>query len=152
MKKKIIFFLIIVIITGVIITMFLYRRNKYKDLCAYTEKLLNIEWNDCIESTVGEVELYMGEEYPHIKLAIKAGYEEEALSIVQNRFVKPIDFSGTNYPVVLNYQHEFATELENSDIQYVFWIFMNGKVKITREIRVYVVYDENNRMYIYVME
>lgn len=152
MKKKTLFFLIIVIIAGAIITMFLYRRNKYKDLCAYTEKLLKIEWNDCIESAAGDVKLDWGEEYARIRLEIKAGYEEEALSIVQNRFVKPLDFSIINGPVVLNYRHEFATELKNSDIQYVFETFMSGKRKLTRDIRVYVVYDENNRMYIYVMD
>ncbi|MDE5867255.1 MAG: hypothetical protein K2H31_11770, partial [Lachnospiraceae bacterium] len=116
-----------------------------------TEKLLEIEWNDCIESIAGEVKLDRGEEYARIRLEIKAGYEEEALSIVQNRFVKPLDFSGTNYPIVLNYRHEFATELKNSDIQYVFEVLMRGKRAHTRPIRVYVVYDENSRMYIYVM-
>ena len=149
MKKKILFFLIIVIIGGVIIIMFFCRRNKYKDLCAYTEKLLKIEWNDCVESTAGDVKLDRGEEYAHIRLEIKAGYEEEALSIVQNRFVNPLDLS--RFTAVLNYRHEFATELKNSDIQYVFCIAMRGKRALTREIRVYVVYDESRRMYIYVM-
>ena len=150
--KKIFFFLIIVIICGAIITIFLYKRNKYKDLCAYTEKLLEIEWNDCIESAAGDVILdRVDEEYAHIRLEIKEGSEEEALSIVQNRFVNPLDFSRINIPVVLNYRHEFAAELKNSDIQYVFETFMRGKRARTREIRVYVVYDESRRMYIYVM-
>ena len=149
MKKKILFFLIIVIIGVVIIIMFICRRNKHKDLCAYTEKLLEIEWNDCIESTAGEVKLDRGEEFAHIRLEIKSGYEEEVLSIMQNRFVNPLDFSEITNG--LNYRHEFATELKNRDIQYVFETVMRGKRLLTRDIMVYVVYDENSRMYIYVM-
>ena len=150
MKKKILFFLIIVIIGGAILIMLICRRNKYKDLCSYTEKLLEIEWNDCIESTAGDVKLDRGEEYAHIRLEIKSGYEEEALSIVQNRFVNPLDLS--RFTAVLNYRHEFGAELKNSDIQYVFETVMRGKRRHTRAIRVYVVYDENRRMYIYVMD
>lgn len=57
------------------------------ELCAYTEELLEIEWNDCIESAAGDVEeTEYDEEVAHVKLEVKQGYEEEVLGIVQNRF------------------------------------------------------------------
>ena len=75
--------------------------------------------------------------------------EEEALNIVQNRNGEPFDISDTIIP---GYQgHPFAAEIKNSDIQYIFGIFMEGKRAKTRSIRIYVVYNEKGQMYIYVM-
>ncbi len=47
--------------------------------------------------------------------------------------------------------HEFATEIKNGDIQYIFETFMEGKRAKTRSIMIYVVYDDNKRMCVYIM-
>lgn len=150
MRKKIFILLIIIIVGTAVMAAFFCRRNKYKDLRVYTEKLLEIEWNDCIESATGNVEKKIGEEEnAYIKLEVKEGYEEEVLNILRNSFGKPFDLS---LVIVPGYQgHEFATEIKNGNLQYVFEIAMEGKRAKTRSIDIYVVYDENNRMHIYIM-
>ena len=147
-KSKLIFLIAIIIVVTVILTVLFCRESKYKDLRVYTEKLLEIEWNDCIETATGDVERKIGEEEnAHIKLKVREGYEEDVLNILQNSFGKPLDTT-----IRYGYQgHEFATELENSNIQYIFATAMEGKRAKTRAIRIYVVYDENDRMYIYIM-
>ena len=150
MKKRIFIFLIIIIVGGAVMTAFFCRKNRYKDLCVYTEKLLEIKWNDCIETATGDVKRKIGEEeHAYIKLEVKVGCEEDVLNIVRNSFGEPFDLS---WVIVPDYQgHEFAAEIKNGDLQYVFEIFMEGKRAKTRSIDVYVVYDENNRMYVYIM-
>ncbi|MCM1263337.1 MAG: hypothetical protein NC313_11520 [Butyrivibrio sp.] len=150
-KKKII--PLIVIAAAVIITAFFLIRSGYKDLCKYTENLLDIEWNNCIESAEGSVEDKYNiseEERAFIKLKVKSGCEETVSDILQERFKQNImELPGFS---ILNYQgHDFGTELKNSDIQAVYSKFMEGKAAKTREITIYVVYNENNLMYIYVM-
>ena len=152
MKKKTIIFLIIIIAAGAVGTVFFCRRNKYKDLCAYTEKVLKIEWNGCIESAAGDIETKIGEdELAKVKLEVRAGCEEEALNIVQNRFGKRFEME-ISRTIIPGYQgHPFAAEIENSDIQYIFATCMEGKKVKTRSIRIYVVYNEKGQMYIYIM-
>lgn len=146
-KKRIIIFLIIIIAAGVIMTMLFCVSNKYKDLCAYTEKLLKIEWDDCIESATGDLET-RGEELAHIKLEVKDGYEEKVLGILQNRFGQSYDL-GDSWPGWGG--HPYAAEIENGDTRYIFMTLMAGKRATTRTVIIYVVYDEKEQMYIYVM-
>lgn len=150
MKKRLFIFLIIIIAGGVMMVAFFCRMNENKDLCAYIERILKIEWSDCIEVATGNVETRIGkDDYAYVKLEVKEGYEGTVLNIVRNRFGNPTDLSGFIMP---GYQgHEFAEEIKNSNTQYVFETFMEGKEAKTRSIMIYVVYDENNRMYIYVM-
>ena len=151
MRKRMFILLIIVIVAGcAIMTMFFWRRHIYNDLCGYTEKTLDIEWKDCIASAVGDVEANWGEEeYAHIKLEVQEGCEEEVLDIIQSRCGESFDLSRTIIP---GYQgHEFAMEIKNSDIKYIFYVSMEGKWVKTRSIRIYVVYDENGKMYVYIM-
>ena len=148
MRKKVLFFLIAVIAGGIIMTMFFCRRNNYKDLCGYTEKLLKIEWNDCIELATGDAYKSDGEEHAHVKLEVKAGCEEEALSILQNRFGRALD----PYDSRPGYGgHPFAAEIENGDTHYIFMILMKGNRASTRTVIIYVVYDETGKIFIYVM-
>ena len=143
MKKRIFIFLIIIIVGGAVMTAFFCRKNRYKDLCVYTEKLLEIKWNDCIETATGDVKRKIGEEeHAYIKLEVKVGCEEDVLNILRNSFGKSLD------PIIrYSYQgHEFAAEIRNGALQYVFEIFMEGKRAKTRNVKIYVVYDENNRM------
>lgn len=148
MRKSKLIFLMAIIIAGVaIMTAFFCRESKYKDLRVYTEKLLEIKWNDCIETAIGDVEIVYGEEVAHVKLEVKIGYEEEVLSIVENRFRQSLE----QYIIPPWQGHEFIEEVKNGNIQYVSRMAMDGKRIKTRNIEIYVVYDENNRMYIYVM-
>lgn len=128
-------------------------KSEYKDLYKYTENLLDIEWNDCIESAEGSVEDKYNiseEERAFIKLKVQSGCEEIVSDILQERFKQNMmELPGFS---VLNYQgNDFETELKNSDIQAVYSKFMEGKAAKTREITIYVVYNEDNLMYIYVM-
>ncbi|MBD5537830.1 MAG: hypothetical protein HDQ99_19700 [Lachnospiraceae bacterium] len=150
MRKKIFILLIIIIVGGAVMTVFFCRKNKYKDLRVYTEKLLEVEWNDCIETATGDVEREMWEEdWANIKLGVKEGYEEDVLNILRNSFGEPSDISRV---IVPDYQgHEFAAEIRNGDLQYIFKIYMEGEWAKTRNIRIYVVYDEKGQMYIYIM-
>ena len=151
MRKSKLIFLMAIIIAGVaIMTAFFCRESKYKDLRVYTEKLLEVEWNDCIETATGDVEREMWEEdWANIKLGVKEGYEEDVLNILRNSFGEPSDISRV---IVPDYQgHEFAAEIRNGDLQYIFKIYMEGKWAKTRNIRIYVVYDEKGQMYIYIM-
>ena len=146
-KSKLVFLIAIIIVGTVILTVLFCKESKYKDLRVYTEKLLEIEWNDCIETATGDVEREMWEEdWANIKLGVKEGYEEDVLNIVRNRFGKPFDLSHFIMP---GYQgHEFVAEIKNDNIQYIFEISIKGKIDKTRSIMIYVVYDENDRMYI----
>lgn len=151
MKRKMLFIVILIIIAGgAVMAVFFCRRNKYKDLCAYTEKLLEVKWNDCIELATGDVERKIGkEENSHVKLEVREGCEKDVLNIVRKRCGQPLDISDIIIP---GYQgHLFATELKNSNIQYNFAVFLEGKIVKTRYIDIYVVYDEKNKMYIYIM-
>lgn len=115
------------------------------EMCAYTEELLEIEWNVCMESAAGNVkESEYDEEVAQIKLEVKAGYEEEVFHILQNRFI--ILPEAPPLP-----KSEFTEEIENGDVRYVFSVFMEGKRAKTREITAYVVYDEREKMYVYIM-
>ena len=147
MRKRIFILLIIIIVGGAVMAAFFCRESKYKDLRVYTEKLLEIKWNDCIETAIGDVEIVYGEEVAHVKLEVKIGYEEEVLSIVENRFRQSLE----QYIIPPWQGHEFIEEVKNGNIQYVSRMAMDGKRIKTRNIEIYVVYDENNRMYIYVM-
>lgn len=148
MKKKILFFLIVVITGIIILTVFFHIRNKYKDLCGYTEKLLKIEWNGCIEQAGGDAYKSDGEEHAHVKLEVKSGCEKEALGILQNRFGRSFD-PDDSWPGYGG--HPFAAEIDNGDTQYVFMTLMKGNRASTRTIIIYVVYDETGKMLIYVM-
>jgi len=116
-----------------------------EDLFAYTEKLLGIDWGDCIESAAGDVKTEDGmEEWANIRLEIRAGYEEEALDMVQNRFGEPLE------PYMLPPYHPFEAELQDGNIQYAFSVFMEGKIEKTREIFLYEVCDDEGHMYFYI--
>lgn len=115
------------------------------ELCAYTEELLEMEWNDCMESAAGDVEeTEYDEEVAHVRLEVKQGYEEEVTNILQNRFILL-----SQEPPLL--RSEFTEEIENGDVRYVFSTFMEGKRAKTREIVAYVVYDEKGKMYVYIL-
>lgn len=115
------------------------------ELCAYTEELLEIEWNDYMESAAGDVvESEYDEEFAQIKLEVKQGYEEEVINILQNRFTIRTSSEAPPLP-------KSAEEIKNGDLRYVFSTFMEGKRAKTREIAAYVVYDESGKMYVYIM-
>ena len=149
MKKRVFIIMILLLVGGTSITAFLLWKNQYKNLCAYTEKLLKIKWSGCIESVEGDAD----KGAVHVKLEVKAGYEEEVLSIVQNRFGESLDIERNR----LSYQrHAFAAEIENSDILYVSWIGLSHgllqRCKCFRMVYIYVVYNEKGQMYLYVID
>ncbi len=126
------------------------KTNKYKDLCACTEKLLGTDWSSYIESATGNVEIETGEEeWANIRLEVKVGYEKDLQNIVQNRFGKPLDITSDTIP---DYQgHEFATEIRNGRLDHIFEISMAGARAKTRSIMIYMVYDEEDRLYLYII-
>lgn len=134
------------IAAGAMITAFFCSGNKYKDLCAYTEKLLKIGWSDCIESAAGDAD----KEIVHVKLEVRTGYEEKVFGIIQDRFGQSYDIERHMIPPMQG--HEFVAEIENSDILYISGIRLPIRnCKCTRDVDVYVVRDEKGQMYIYIM-
>lgn len=146
-EKRIFILLIITVVGGAIMTVFFFKKNKYKDLRAYTERLLKIEWNDCIESATGSVKTIYREEVAHVKLEVRTGYEEEALSILKNKFGKSLE----RYIIPPRGGHEFIEEVKSGNIQYVDKIVMEGKRIKTRNIEIYAIYNEKGQMFIYIM-
>lgn len=144
MKKKPLIFTIIIV--GIFMIMLLHKNNK--DLYEYTERVLGIEWKNCIEEITGEVET-KGGEYAYLCLEIKEGREEEVISILQSICGQSLDSSSFTIP---GYQgHDFATELENSNIQFIFEYSVTGKKAKTRNVMLYVTMSEGNRMYVYML-
>lgn len=150
MKRIIAFFLVFIIAGGIF--MFLSFRYKYRDLTVYTERLLDIELKDYIETAEGEVKNtgFIGwEEYATFKLKVKAGEEKNVLNIFKNRCGKGVDL--TTYVMPGHMGHEFVTEIKKSDIQFVWEVMMEGKRAKTRVVMIYAVLDKNGRMYVYLL-
>ncbi|MDE7434816.1 MAG: hypothetical protein K2N01_03185 [Lachnospiraceae bacterium] len=144
----------VAIVGAVLLYLFVCYDNKnrdltaYTDFIAYTEKLLNIEWQDCIETAVGDVKVADWEEYANIKLKVKEGAEEKVINIIKDRCGKSRDVSSHTIP---GYQgHELADELRNSDIQAIWNVFMEGKRVKTRCVYIYVTLDNEGGMYVYI--
>lgn len=147
MRRRILIILLFLIVGGAAVTVFFVSTNQYKNLYAYTERLLKIKWNGCIESVEGDAD----KEAVHVKLEVKAGYEEEVLRIVQNRFGESLDIE-RNFRLA-HQRHAFAAEIENSDILYIARIALPIKrCKCTRDIYIYIVYHEKGQMYLYVID
>ncbi|MDE7434819.1 MAG: hypothetical protein K2N01_03200 [Lachnospiraceae bacterium] len=144
----------VLMLGGVLMFLFVSYRNRYKDLTAntdfiaYTEKLLNIEWQDCIETAVGDVKVADWEEFANIKLKVKEGAEEKVISILKNGCGQSLDFSSHTIP---GYQgHELAKELKNSDIQSIWSISMEGRRVKTKNVYIYMTLDDEGDMYVYI--
>ena len=120
----------------------------YTDFIAYTEKLLNIEWQDCIETAVGDVKVVDWEEFANIRLKVKEGAEEKVISILKDRCGKSFDVS---FHAIPGYDdHELADELRNSNIQSIWHVFMEGRRVKTRSVYIYVTLDNKSCMYVYI--
>ncbi|MDE7062789.1 MAG: hypothetical protein K2O73_06055 [Lachnospiraceae bacterium] len=120
----------------------------YTDFITYTEKLLNIEWQGCIETAVGDVKVADWEEYANIRLKVKEGAEETVINILKDRCGQGFDFSSHTIP---GYQgHKLAEELRNSDIQSIWKVFMEGRRVKTRCVYIYVTQDNAEGMYVYI--
>ena len=108
------------IIGGIFMTLFIYQKYKFKDLKRYTEKLLNIEWGDCITKSWGDIKingLFDGE-YAHIKLEVRKGDDEKALGALQKKYKGEYDISTYALPGYRG--HPYASEIKDSDIQFIY--------------------------------
>lgn len=146
MRRRIFIILLLLIAGGAAVTAFFILTNQHKNLCAYTERLLKVEWSGCIESEEGDAD----KEAVHVKLEVKAGYEEEMLRIVQDRFGESLDIEQNRLPV--SQRHAFAAEIETGDILYTSRIALSIGSKGARAIYIYIVNHENGQMYLYLMD
>lgn len=146
MRRRIFIILILLIAGGAAVAALFISANQYKNLCAYTERLLDVEWSGCVESAEGDADEYA----VHVKLEIKAGYEEEILRIVQNRFGEYLDIESNRLPE--SQKHAFAAEIAASDILYTFRTTLSIGSKGVRAIYIYIVRNENGQTYLYVMD
>lgn len=140
--------ILIVLVGGIVASIFIYQKNRYRDLVAYEENLLNIAMKECVESAVGEVIARVGqEEYARARLEIKEGCEEEILKILTEVCGSMEDISNYTMPAFSN--HELAIEMKNREILGIFFFLRKGEVVMTRSWRIYVTVDENQKMYLY---
>ena len=143
----------VVIVGAVLLFWFVCYDNKNKDLTAYTdfitytEKLLNIEWQDCIETAVGDVKVVDWEEFANIRLKVKEGAEEKVTNILKDRCGKSFDVLSYIIPGYNGY--ELADELRNSNIQSIWHVLMEGRRVKTRSVEIYMTLDAEGRMYVY---
>lgn len=152
MKKKIksvaVVITVCIAVGGVMFWNFQY---KNQDLKKYTERLLNISLEDCMETAEGEVEIdIMGEEFSLIKFRVKDGEEEKAVSIFKDRCGMK-NYYDPSQPLPGYCGHRFAKEIKEGEILFLSSVSMEGRWAKTRFIEIYVVLDEKGQMYIYVM-
>lgn len=155
MKKKKIKKIFIIVLACMIaggIFMFLNYRYKYNNLTRYMERLLDIELKDCIENAEGEVKISGWiHEFSKIKLKVKDGEEENAVSILKKRCGSR-NLYGPDCIIPGYRGHQFAKEIKDGEIQFLCGVSMDGKGGVkTRDISIYVVVDREGQMYIYVM-
>lgn len=125
---------------------FLYYKHKFKDLYTYSENLLRVDWDGCVEVVSGEAKISYGEEYARIKLEVKEGFEEKALKIIQNRCGESYEFTFTD-----GFQgHQYIHEIRNGRMVYRSRISNNGRKAKSRVTNIFVVIIED-RMYIYLI-
>lgn len=143
----------VLMLGGVLMFFFVSHKNRnrdltaYTDFIAYTEQLLNIGWQDCIETAVGDLKVIDWEEYADIRLKVKEGAEEKVISILKDRCGKSLDVSSYIIP---NQGHELAKEVKERDIQSIWTVFMEDRRAKTRCIYIYLALDDEGRMYVYI--
>lgn len=149
-KKKIVIAAAVVVIAD-IMTVLLSLWLRYHNLEKYAEKVLDIDWGDCIEASTGEIEhnflSLTEEEHVIIKLTVKQGYEQEVMDILEKRCGEPIDISYA--PPGIFYRYELGKELEEREIQFYFTCVKEGKKAKSRWFEIFVAADDANRTYIY---
>lgn len=125
----------------------IYKRD---ELVQYLGKAWNIELESYVEDAEGEVKMHEGEENTGIiKVKIQMECEETVLEILKDNFG---EISGNLYDQVPPFpSNSLLNEIETKEWKYTFSCFREGKYAKTRELFVYVVYDEGE-MYIYFWE
>ncbi len=151
MKSRITKYIIIFIILlgGVVMGIICFHEHKYKDLISYEENLLGIEFRDYVDGVEGDIERsFFDEEYANIRFEIKAGYEEEMIEAFKGKYSCFPDIASYSMPGYQN--HELAIEMKSRNIKYIFISLKAGKYAMTRSTEIYIVEDENNKMYVYI--
>ena len=149
-KKKIAIVAAVIVIAGIMAVLSsLWIR--YHNLEKYAEKVLDIDWGDCIEASTGEIEhsffSLTEEESVIIKFTVKQGYEQEVVDILEERCGEPMDISYA--PPGIFYMYELGKELEEREIQFYFACVKEGKRAKSRWFEIFVATDDANRTYIY---
>ena len=124
--------------------------SKSNDLIQYLEKAWNIELEDYVEDAIGEVKMHEDEEDTGvIKVKVLKEYEETVIKFLKDNLG---EITGNPYDSVPPFpSNSLVKEVETKEWKYTFSCFGEGKYAKTREIFVYVVYDDGG-MYIYFWE
>lgn len=153
MKRKLekfcIIFIFAILLIGVSIYgtyIYLFHNSKYYDLIKYEEKLLDIKIKDYIDDVDGYI-IFDEAEYAVVKLKVIKDYEEDIIKIFDEELgmhILPQDPPLT-YPMnFLEY------ELNTKAPEYLYELLLPGTHgQMTRDVRVFIVKDEDGFMYIY---
>ena len=141
-----------ILIAGIVIYALFLWINRYNNLEKYTERLLGIDWQNCIETSTGKVEGgFREEDRAEVRLNVKAGAEQE----IENRLTERFK-TGRSLPAEVPsgiWNYDLGKDLYNKEIRLVFCQFMPAKWKrTTEEIWIFTATDNENRMYVYVFK
>ena len=126
--------------------LYLFHNSKYYDLIKYEEKLLKIDLESYIEDVDGWIILDESE-FAEVKLRVVKGREEDILSLFDEEFGQRMtpDSPPFAYP-----QTFYETEINEKDPQHMYELLLPGTHgQMTRDVRIFVVNDEDGFMYIY---
>lgn len=113
------------------------------------EENLNIDFTIYVDEINGDTTSDVREQSPKIKMKVNKEFEDEIIKkLDENKEITKFDISTYNMP---GYQgHEYAVEMKENDIKHIYSFFIEGKKAKTRSVEIYVTYNKEAIMYIYV--
>lgn len=113
------------------------------------EENLNIDFTKYVDEINGDITSDVQEESPKIKMKVNKEFEDEIIKkLDENKEIKKFDISTYNMPGYRG--HEYAVEMKENDIKHIYSFFIEGKKAKTRSVEIYVTYNKEAIMYIYV--
>lgn len=139
-----------IIVFGVIIVLAFKSKTQSNDLIQYLREAWDIELEDYAEVAEGEIEMHEDEEDTGvIKVKVRMKYAETVLELLKDNLG---EITGNPYDQVPPFpSNSLVSEVETKEWKYTFSCSREGKYAKTRELFVYVVYDDGE-MYIYFWE
>lgn len=120
-----------------------------KELQGYVEKQLGIDLSGDVLEENGSVGKDSGEEYAYIKLTISPDKKKSVVEMLDGKYSRFDNIESFKLP---GYQgHEFKKELDNSEIEEMYFVMTSGNKAKTRSITVYIVNDASGNSYLYFM-
>lgn len=126
--------------------LYLFHNSRYYDLIKYEEKLLRIDLEDYIEDMDGCIILDESE-FAEVKFRVAEGREEDILSLFDEEFGQRMtpDPLPVAAPVTF-----YEMEINEKTPQHMYELLLPGTHgQMTRDVRIFVVWEQDEDMYIY---